>query len=797
MTTNLKNVRIVRAAAWRLRVLDKKLFGHGSRTAADRIARAGQARESDDLALSRVEWRDQGATPALVARARSMSQNSVAWSRLPPQLWLVYCGVLLEAQDREGAERIVRTLLRKRPDAPDLLAGCLPVARFARELGVASRAVERAAEAADVLAANAADDVFGRLVAGRSVAVVGNGPGCLGSGRGEEIDAHDVVVRFNNHPRGYEVDYGSRTDVWVRGAHRDVRDRPETEDLSLVLWEMDLFRNLLEVPSHGDVLHRDAQFAPEKLAHVDTATKTGLREASGLLLPTSGAQVLWMLHQSRGSLRDVDVYGFSTIEGDPELGHYFDARGDMGTRHDVDGEGAFLRGLLSEARPAEDGSVDELAARRSQHDRDEPRDGAVTVVGCAYRQYDPATGKTGGPAGVLATQRLALGDEYRGQQLTYLFDDGGKERLRDELGAELAGLSAKVADIVLGAEYVLADPQVRQAREAGRSLLLVCHELGTAYGAHRLGVPYVLVYHQQGSTLQEMRSLGRPPSSHEAYVADRLERLVLENAQKVYFPSLGAREAYRSTSRIDEAGHVAFADTALYNTVSAVDHAPDAPDRAALRDEIARELRIPVDDPATDVFVSVGDFNQDKGLDRVPALLKRHAELSGRRVVWVAVGASADRSPIDALRAKAGRRIEARILGERMTHDKLLALLDLADYYVMLHRNSIFDLATLEAMRAGKALILSPVGGNVEVDLDGNVLFVTEDTIDDACRVLETRDRVAWGERNRRVFEQHFSLEHFAGRYRAMLDEQLDTLLPDAEGAQLDGSEPASEGRAS
>ena len=412
-------------------------------------------------------------------------------------------------------------------------------------------------------------------------------------------------------------------------------------------------------------------------------------------------------------------------------------------------------------------------------------------MSCAYRQYDPATGKTGGPGGVLATQRLALGDEYRGQRLAYVFDDGGKAALRDRLSVQVTGLSGKVADIVLGAEYVRTVPEVLRAQAEGRRLLLVCHELGTAYGAHLLGVPYVLVYHQQGSTLQEMRSLGRVPTPHEAHVADRLERLVLENAQQVFFPSLGAREAYRSTSRIDEAGHVRFADHALYNTVSAVDHAEDERDREALLRTVVHELRLPAKDATTDVFVSVGDFNSDKGLDRVPALLERYAELTGRQVVWVAVGAAGDHAQFVAFRdAQKGKRFTARLLGERMTHDRLLALLDYADYYVMLHRSSIFDLATLEAMRAGKALVLSPVGGNLEVDLDGNVLFVDEDTVDDACRVIESRDRAAWGERNRRVFEDHFSLEHFAERYRAMLDEQLDAMLDPA------GSHPA-EGRAS
>ncbi|GII99051.1 glycosyltransferase involved in cell wall biosynthesis [Sediminihabitans luteus] len=777
MKRNLRDISVTRAAAWRLRVLAERLSGERRRPAR----RPGGS--SDDLALTRAEWRDQGPTPALVERARSMSQNSVAWSVLPARLWLVFAGALVEAGEHEHAERIVRTWMRRRDDA-DTLALCLPVAQFARDLGIGARPVARAAAAADVLAANSDADVVGALVRHGSVAVVGNGPGNLGSGRGEEIDAHDLVVRFNNFPRGYEADYGSRTDVWVRGAHPDVRDRAGIEDFSLVLWEMDVFRNVLERPAHGEVLYRDTQFAPEKIAHVDTRTKAALRSRSGLLLPTSGAQLLWMLHESRGSLRDVDVYGFSTVDGTDEVGHYFDALGDMGTRHDVSGEGEFLRGLLagvdlpgpasSAAGPGATSATDPDATDRDATDHD--ADGTV-VVGWAYRQYDPANGKTGGPAGVLATQRLALGDDLDGRRLEYRFDDGGKAELAARLEVQLTGLSSKVADIVLGAEVVQCDPDVARWRAQGRTLLFVCHDLGTAYGAHLLGVPYVLVYHQQGSTVQEMRSNGRRPTAHEEHVAQRLERVVLENAQQVYFPSLGALETYRSTARIVDPGAIAFADRALHNTVSAVDHA-EGQDRAAQRAAIRRELDIP-DDDDVQVFVSVGDFNHDKGLDRVPDLLDRYVRLTGRKVLWVAVGGASDPALFGRLRAKQKKwRFDARLVGERMTHDKLLALLDLADHYVMLHRNAIFDLATLEAMRAGKALVLSPVGGNREVDKDSNVLFVTDETLDDACRVLETRDPVAWGERNRQVFDEHFSLGRFADSYRVMIEENLRALEP-------------------
>jgi glycosyltransferase involved in cell wall biosynthesis len=119
------------------------------------------------------------------------------------------------------------------------------------------------------------------------------------------------------------------------------------------------------------------------------------------------------------------------------------------------------------------------------------------------------------------------------------------------------------------------------------------------------------------------------------------------------------------------------------------------------------------------------------------------------------------------------------LIGTRIKHERLLALLDHADFYVMMQRESIFDLATLEAMRGGKPLVLSPVGGNLEVDLNNNVVFVTEDTIDDACRDIVARDRLEWGERNRAVYDKHFSVAHFVDRYRAMLDEQFAGLRDD------------------
>lgn len=736
------------------------LAGNSAAAAVDQ--QQPSVHRSEEFRVRRAEWRDQGATPALVHEALTLAGNTIAWGVLHPSTWLVYCAVLIEADDRHSAERVLRTYVSR--FGLDAVADVLPVAQFARELGFRSAQVDRSAGIADILEANQARNPFAELVSNKTIAVVGNGPGNLNTGRGAEIDAHDIVIRFNNYPDGFAGDYGARTDVWVRGAHKDVNDRHDLEQYALVLWEMDFSRNFIEHPEHRHILYRDTLLCPDKIAFIDTATKLSLREASGLMLPTSGAQVIWALLQARGGLDGVDVYGFSSVDGSDDYGHFFDALGDMGRRHDVHGERAFLRGLLS-ASPAP-------GASRS------PR-GKFVVFNCAYREYHPARGRTGGPGGVLATQQRALGNEFRGNQLRYLFDHSDKAQLRDQLAPLVQGVRGKIADIILGGEYVRTHPEITAAREAGHRLLLVCHELGSAFGAYQLGVPYVIVYHQQGSTLQEMRSIGQLPSAFETRVAKRLEELICGNARKMYFPSIGARETFKATADPALVAKVEFADSALYNTVSAADHGARANQRGRLPARLSRKLGLPRTDNA-EVFLSVGDWNRDKGLDRVPSLLERYVEHSGRKVVWIGVGSALDPARFAEIEAKKESwPFEAHLIGTRIKHERLLALLDHADFYVMMQRKSIFDLATLEAMRGGKPLVLSPVGGNLEVDLNNNVVFVTEDTMDDACRDIVARDRLEWGERNRAVYDKHFSVAHFADRYRAMLDEQFAALRDD------------------
>jgi hypothetical protein len=61
----------------------------------------------------------------------------------------------------------------------------------------------------------------------QSVAIIGNAPSLRANQLGGWIDAHDVVVRFNECcMRGFEADVGLRTDILVTNPYAESRPRP-------------------------------------------------------------------------------------------------------------------------------------------------------------------------------------------------------------------------------------------------------------------------------------------------------------------------------------------------------------------------------------------------------------------------------------------------------------------------------------------------------------------------------------------------------------------------------------------
>lgn len=76
----------------------------------------------------------------------------------------------------------------------------------------------------------------------------------------------------------------------------------------------------------------------------------------------------------------------------------------------------------------------------------------------------------------------------------------------------------------------------------------------------------------------------------------------------------------------------------------------------------------------------------------------------------------------------------------------------------MLHRISIFDFATLEAMSQHSAVILSKIGGNLDFNMNSNVIFAEDVEKDES--VLDKADLFALKESNFDVLTAIFRKMH-------------------------------------
>lgn len=156
------------------------------------------------------------------------------------------------------------------------------------------------------------DRKFDGLLSGKSIAVVGNGPSELGKGHGAEIDGHDIVIRINNYvTKGYEPDYGRRTDVWMKCGAADVKHEMRDADIKAILYTEDL---LVE-----PVISSFARYPEEEIAkglivdYIEKCDHDAFKSEIGAA-PSSGALLIERLRHIQGV--SVDVYGFSFLEPD-------------------------------------------------------------------------------------------------------------------------------------------------------------------------------------------------------------------------------------------------------------------------------------------------------------------------------------------------------------------------------------------------------------------------------------------------------------------------------------------------
>lgn len=199
----------------------------------------------------------------------------------------------------------------------------LYIANFAYNAGYKKDKFEKAYFVYNALKRNENEQKVEKYFQNKTIAIVGNS-GCeLGKNRKNEIDSHNVVIRFNNYPSGYEKDYGQKTSVWVRCSADEINDLRDLSQYDMVIWGyFDLENKPLKF-NHLDILYRDLKLYPSKINYIpkryDLLTKNKLG-----VIPTMGAIMLCMINDIQKNLKNVDVYGFSFLSDKKDSSHYYD-----------------------------------------------------------------------------------------------------------------------------------------------------------------------------------------------------------------------------------------------------------------------------------------------------------------------------------------------------------------------------------------------------------------------------------------------------------------------------------------
>lgn len=269
--------------------------------------------------------------------------------KINPNFWLIYISSLYERNNFDLAQDILIKYVEK---YKYLDIHRFPfVSKFAKQIGITNNDIEKTIFISNKLDESIENKIFENAIKGKSIAVVGNGPQELGKGKGYEIDSHDIVIRFNNfNTNGFEKDYGSKTDIFIRNASVELKD-VDRQFNKICVWEPDFYHFI--IPQYildrlyTDIVKNKFQttylnYEMHNIPKIESDIKTNL---------TSGTLIIYFLFKIN-KISINDIYGFSFIKNDYDSNsyHYYPDKldyGDASKWHEINNEILFLRKLFN------------------------------------------------------------------------------------------------------------------------------------------------------------------------------------------------------------------------------------------------------------------------------------------------------------------------------------------------------------------------------------------------------------------------------------------------------------------
>ena len=351
------------------------------------------------------------------------------------------------------------------------------------------------------------------------------------------------------------------------------------------------------------------------------------------------------------------------------------------------------------------------------------------IIFCTLRNNKLATG---GPGGVLYLQKSIIGNHIVGIPCKYQFNmiSKGFGRYRDLLKKILFYLKFCIT----------------------KNAYFFTHDVYTGYILYKLGKRYSLLFHQQGPILQELSNFGMRVRKKQVEKLKKIERIAFMNAETLHFPSNGATNMYFDSSYASCTRNEVNLSFPLYNVIP--------------QENISINKYPQIEkDESVITFFSLGTLTLAKGQDQTIKFIEYFLSAQKNPVRYIMVG----NGPLKDLLIQELERMKyeypffSYIYLESVPHDVVMYLHYISDIYIMLHRISIFDFATLEAMSQGTAIILSKVGGNIDFNKEENILFVED--IQSNFALLKKNTLDTYKRLNLQVFRHYFSKTAFVNQY--------------------------------
>ncbi len=289
----------------------------------------------------------------------------------------------------------------------------------------------------------------------------------------------------------------------------------------------------------------------------------------------------------------------------------------------------------------------------------------------------------------------------------------------------------------------------------------VFHDL-ESFCAMKESFPWIcrtlVMYHQQGSIYSESLFMGNEQDEvYEQFCFD-LTRTAVEESGLFGFPSHGAKQALIST--LPEIGPYLEKkqEIVLYNGCS-----PELSNGTGAVTPLLEML----EQVKGNTFITVATLNDAKGVERLPAFFREYGKYV-EDYFWIVIGNGARADDL----SKGLADLEGHVLWLNVNIDNsdIICLYDKADFYILAHRYSIFDYATIEAMHMGCIPVLTPVGGNLEMITEGNGYFLDDSlNAESFIKWQKEQDMVRLKEQNRRIAGERFSEYSMLKAYNELL----------------------------